>query len=76
LIEHYPDSAHIADALLNIAACQTETNDFKSARETLTRITKDFANSDAARLAKLRLADLPADKEKPKSKTKAKKATE
>jgi tol-pal system protein YbgF len=78
LIEHYPDSPHVADALLNMAACQVETNEVKSARETLLRITADYPNSDAARLAKLRLADLPADKEKdkPKAKPKAKKASE
>jgi tol-pal system protein YbgF len=58
LIDHFPDSARTPDALLNIAASQIELNDKKSARLTLGRIVGDFPDSDAARLAKERMASL------------------
>ena len=64
LLEHFPDSPRVPEALLNIAACQIELNDRKSARATLNRITKDYPNTEQARLAQERLASLPASKEK------------
>ena len=68
LMEHYPDSPHIPDALLNIAACQVELGNIKDARDTLVRITLDYPDSETARVAKSRLDALPADKEKDKPK--------
>ena len=59
MIEHFPDSPRIPEALLNIAASQAELNDRSSARATLTRISNDFPDSEAAKLAKERLATLP-----------------
>ncbi len=64
LIEHFPDSARVPEALLNIAASEVELNDRKSARVTLTRIVKDYPNTEQARLAQERLATLPTGKEK------------
>jgi TolA-binding protein len=43
---------------LNIAASQIELNDKKSARATLNKVISDFPDSDAAKLAKERLASL------------------
>ena len=64
LIEHFPDSPRVPEALLNIAASQMDSNDRKGAKATLTRITKDFPDSEQAKLAKDRLASLPAEKAK------------
>jgi tol-pal system protein YbgF len=58
LLEHFPDSPRIPDALLNIASSQVELNDRKSARNTLGRIVKDFPNTEQARLAQDRLSTL------------------
>jgi tol-pal system protein YbgF len=65
LIEHFPDSPRVPEALLNIAASQMDSNDRKGAKATLARIVKDYPDSEAAKLAKDRLASLtPADKGK------------
>jgi len=64
LIERFPDSPRIPEALLNIAASQVELNDRKSARATLTRIANEYPNSEAAKLARDRLASFPPSKEK------------
>jgi len=64
LVERFPDSPRIPEALLNIAASQVELNDRKGARATLTRITNDYPSSDAAKLARDRLASLSLSKEK------------
>ena len=58
LIDRSPDSPRVPDALLNIAASQIELNDKKSARTTLNKVVTDFPDSDAAKLAKERLASL------------------
>ncbi len=58
LVDRFPESPRTPDALLNIAASQIELADKKSARLTLGRIVSDFPDSDAARLAKDRLAAL------------------
>ena len=62
LMERFPDSPRIPDALLNIAASQVELNDRKGARATLNRILADYPDTETAKLAKDRLATLPADK--------------
>lgn len=64
LIERFPDSPRIPEALLNVAASQVELNDRKGARATLTRITNDYPNSEAAKLARDRLATFPPSKDK------------
>lgn len=64
LIERFPDSPRLPEALLNIAASQVELNDRKSARATLVRITNDYPNSEAGKLARDRLAAMPASKDK------------
>ncbi len=64
LIEHFPDSPRVPEAMLNIAASQMDMNDRKSARATLNRIIADYPQAEAAKLAKDRLAALPAEKGK------------
>jgi len=66
LMERFPDSPRVPEALLNIAASQIELNDRKAARATLNRITADYPDAEAAKLARDRLAALPAEKEKVK----------
>ena len=65
-MERFPDSPRVPEALLNIAASQIELNDRKAARATLNRITADYPDAEAAKLARDRLAALPAEKEKVK----------
>ena len=48
------------EALLAIASCQIEMKDLKSARATLADIGKQHPQSEAAKVAKERLASLPA----------------
>ncbi|HYB50673.1 MAG TPA: tol-pal system protein YbgF [Burkholderiaceae bacterium] len=66
LVERFPESPRIPEALLNIAASQVELNDRKSARATLTRIVNDYPSSDAAKLARERLASFPPPQSKEK----------
>ena len=55
LVKNEPEHARAPDALLVIAASQTELNDLKSARATLQRIVKDYPGANAAATAKDRL---------------------
>jgi tol-pal system protein YbgF len=65
LIEHFPESPRVPEAMLNIAASQMDSNDRKGAKATLNRIVKEHPDSEAAKLAKDRLAALaPPDKGK------------
>ena len=54
VIRNYPDSPKAADAMLNIASCQTELKD-KAAKKTLQELIKQYPDSSAAATAKERL---------------------
>jgi tol-pal system protein YbgF len=54
VIKNYPDSPKAADAMLNIASCQTELKD-KAAKKTLQELIKQYPDSSAAATAKERL---------------------
>lgn len=54
VIKNYPDSPKAADAMLNIASCQTELKD-KAAKKTLQELIKQYPDSTAAATAKERL---------------------
>jgi tol-pal system protein YbgF len=56
LINAYPESAKVPDALLNIASCQTELDDNDKARKTLDEIVSKHPGTNAARIAARRLA--------------------
>ena len=60
LISRFPDSPHVPEALLNMAASETAMGEVRSARVTLQRIVHDFPGTDFAKLAQHRLAALPA----------------
>ncbi|MDP1718778.1 MAG: tetratricopeptide repeat protein, partial [Burkholderiales bacterium] len=58
LVSSYPDSATVADALLNIASSQMELGDTATARKTLDGLVSRYPASEAAEKAKRRLATL------------------
>ena len=58
LIDRYPDSAKVPDALLNIASSQTEMADRAAARKTLEELIANYPFSNAAEKAKQRLSRL------------------
>jgi tol-pal system protein YbgF len=55
VIDNYPQSAKMPDALLKIGYCQHELGDLDSARATLQRVMRQFPDTTAARLAAQRL---------------------
>jgi tol-pal system protein YbgF len=54
VLKAYPDSPKAADAMLNIASCQTELKD-KAAKKTLADLIKTYPDTPAAETAKERL---------------------
>lgn len=56
LVSAYPSSPKVPDALLNIASCQQGLGEASAARKTLESIVAKFPLSNAAELAKKRLA--------------------
>ena len=55
MIQLWPDSAKVPDALLNIASAQSEMGDNASARRTLEELLGKYPQSEAAGKAKQRL---------------------
>jgi tol-pal system protein YbgF len=55
VIENYPGSAKVPDALLKMGTIEVEQKNPLKAREYLTRVTVDFPSSTAARLAAKKL---------------------
>jgi peptidoglycan-associated lipoprotein len=55
LIQVYPDSAKVPDALLNISSAQAELNDNAAARRTLEELIAKYPTSEAAGKARQRL---------------------
>jgi tol-pal system protein YbgF len=55
VIENYPGSSKVPDALLKLGTIETEQKNPAKAREYLTRVTLDFPSSTAARLAAKKL---------------------
>lgn len=56
LVSQYPSSPKVPDALLNIASCQQGLGESSAAKKTLESIVAKFPLSNAAELAKKRLA--------------------
>jgi tol-pal system protein YbgF len=59
VIEQYPQSAKLPDALLKIGYCQIELGDRNAARTSLQEVMRQFPDTTAARLASQRLSSLP-----------------
>ena len=55
LVERYADSPRVPDALLSMAESQVQLGDRKSANATLSRIIKEFPETEAAKIARDRL---------------------
>lgn len=55
VIQNYPDSSKVPDALLKLGYIEVEQKNPVKAREYLTRVTVDFPSSTAARLAAKKL---------------------
>ncbi|WP_237759618.1 tol-pal system protein YbgF [Sulfuricella sp. T08] len=56
LVSQYPGSTKVPDAMLNIASCQQGLGDASEAKKTLKNIVSKYPLSNAAELAKKRLA--------------------
>ncbi|MEK7844590.1 MAG: tetratricopeptide repeat protein, partial [Pseudomonadota bacterium] len=58
LIGQYPDSLKVPDAFLNIASSQQEMGDSKASKQTLEDLLARYPQSEAAKKAKQRLANI------------------
>ena len=58
VIEQYPQSAKLPDALLKVGYCQQELGDRNAARSSLQEVMRQFPDTTAARLASQRLGQL------------------
>ena len=56
VIEKFPRSRKVPDALLKMGYCNYELKDWAAAREALTRVQEDYSDTTAARLAGQRLS--------------------
>jgi tol-pal system protein YbgF len=61
VVDQYPQSRKVPDALLKIGYCQYEQEQWQAARRALTDVTTRFPETTAARLARQRLAQLDAE---------------
>ncbi len=61
VIERYPDSRKIPDALLKIGYCNYELEDWNESRAALSRVVKDYPETTPARLANQRLERLKSE---------------
>jgi tol-pal system protein YbgF len=59
VLEKYPQSAKLPDALLKVGYCQIELGDRNAARASLQEVMRQFPDTTAARLASQRLSSLP-----------------
>ena len=55
VIEHYPDSSKVPDALLKLGIIEAEQKNAVKARQYFTRVTLDYSGTTAARLAAKKL---------------------
>jgi tol-pal system protein YbgF len=58
VLEQYPQSAKLPDALLKVGYCQIELGDRNAARTSLQEVMRQFPDTTAARLASQRLSSL------------------
>jgi tol-pal system protein YbgF len=61
MLEKYPESRNVPDALLRIGYCQSELKNWSEAKAALNRTVREFADTPSARLATQQLAKLEAD---------------
>jgi tol-pal system protein YbgF len=58
VLDHYPQSAKLPDALLKVGYCQAELGNREAARTALQQVMRSFPDTTAARLASQRLERL------------------
>ncbi|MGR8953280.1 MAG: tol-pal system protein YbgF [Gammaproteobacteria bacterium] len=58
VLESYPDSPKVPDALLKLGYVEIDLNDKAKAREYLNRVTSEYPNTNAARMAAKKLQTL------------------
>ena len=58
VVDQYPDSTKLPDALLKIGFCNYELQQWNAARDALSRVAREFPDTTAARLATQRLERL------------------
>ncbi len=61
VINQYPDSRKVPDALLKVGYCNYELKRWNDARAALTRVQSEYADTTAARLAEQRLNRMDED---------------
>lgn len=61
VVSDYPQSQKVPDALLKIGYCDYELGYWDAARAALTRVTTDFSDTAASRLARLRLEQMTSE---------------
>ncbi len=62
VVDKYPQSRKLPDALLKIGYCRYELKQWDSARSVLTQVVTQYADSPAGRLAQQRLEKMAAEK--------------
>jgi tol-pal system protein YbgF len=62
VVDKYPQSRKLGDALLKIGFCRYELKQWQSAREVLGQVVARFTDTPAARLAQQRLDKMSAEK--------------
>jgi tol-pal system protein YbgF len=61
VVEEYPASRKIPDALLKIGYCHYELEQWSEAKKTLASVTENYPETTAARLARQRLAQMQSE---------------
>ncbi len=61
VVDRYPQSRKLPDALLKIGYCHYELKEFAAAKSVLSKVTANFADTPAGRLAQQRLDKMAAD---------------
>jgi TolA-binding protein len=62
VVENYPGSRKLPDALLKIGYCDYELKEYSTARAALLHVTTGFPDSPAAQLAQQRLDKMAAER--------------
>lgn len=57
----FPESRRLADAMYKVALCQYELKAFKNARTTLNKVISTYPESEAAKLAQVKLGNMNAE---------------
>ena len=61
VVDKYPDSRKLPDALLKIGYCDYELQNWKTARAALGQVAQQFPDTTAARLAQQRLVKMDGE---------------